>query len=779
MNLMSQLRYLVFLSLLNSCSAVVDPTSTDSHNTDASNSSGEADGGLFLDAAESPPIADASVSTEDAGMQQDASTDYCSLLTPTFVDSVDLTLFPRVEHPKKPDRVEYTRRPTPTNHFMLNLLFEESRNFVFVQPYAVALLGDPSGLSVSHPSSFFSGGEGLDNAFEFYGYNHTNDLSLSAVESVSQTRINDFDEFSVNIKQFFANDGTLEFPIVRGMAYVTAEYSQVTPQLHSAHRITRINGREITQNSRVSGSRFQLELSNGTTWIVYSLGGTVDFSVAERSLTAQIAGSYVLRVAKAPSSSSSALKILDEHHKTYPIGGDLTAALGRQSEDAASYSFTWQTKGRFPPKLLHYAFPHHIEILKDQETVSEITLRSTTKGLMQGVLGIRWTLIEPELTSIRWLPPRSVKQAHKADVENQLERDIRESFDVPSGSFYFAGKSLYKRAILCLMAQELGRDDLGLMCLSKLKTAMSPFVLNNAFTKVKYDQAWGGVISSAGLGADPYNDFGNSYYNDHHYHWGYYVTTAAIIAHLDPSWISANRTWVETLIRDVSNTDASSQFFPYFRSFDWFSGHSWSQGIFLSQDGKDQESTSEEVNFHYGMMLWGLATDNLRLYNLGRLMLAVASRSINTYFLMRDDNTVHPPGFIGNKVTGIFFQNKCHYTTWFGRNREFIHGIQMLPVTPMTEEVRYSDFVAEEWEHIGGLIPNLNSGWKSVLLTNFAIINADSAFEQLKTAPLDDGLLRSWAMYWASSRPVPGSVTRPAMMSEKNEFEDYLSSDCR
>ena len=87
------------------------------------------------------------------------------------------------------------------------------------------------------------------------------------------------------------------------------------------------------------------------------------------------------------------------------------------------------------------------------------------------------------------------------------------------------------------------------------------------------------MISSAGLVGDPYNDF-ETVTTMITTITGDIVTTAAIIAHLDPAWIFNNRTWVETLIRDVSNTDASSEFFPYFRSFDWFSGHSWSQGIF-------------------------------------------------------------------------------------------------------------------------------------------------------------------------------------------------------
>lgn len=75
-------------------------------------------------------------------------------------------------------------------------------------------------------------------------------------------------------------------------------------------------------------------------------------------------------------------------------------------------------------------------------------------------------------------------------------------------------------------------------------------------------------------------------------------------------------------------------------------------------------------------MLWGLVTQSSALEGLGRLMLATAKRAIQTYFLMDNDNKVMPKQFIANKVTGIFFENKAEYTTWFGTNPEFIHGIQ-------------------------------------------------------------------------------------------------------
>ncbi len=88
-------------------------------------------------------------------------------------------------------------------------------------------------------------------------------------------------------------------------------------------------------------------------------------------------------------------------------------------------------------------------------------------------------------------------------------------------------------------------------------------------------------LSSAG-GAD----FGNGQYNDHHFHYGYCVYAAAVIGHLDPSWISENKYYVNALVRDYANPSPKDKFFPVSRSFDWYHGHSWAHGLFESADGK-------------------------------------------------------------------------------------------------------------------------------------------------------------------------------------------------
>ena len=79
---------------------------------------------------------------------------------------------------------------------------------------------------------------------------------------------------------------------------------------------------------------------------------------------------------------------------------------------------------------------------------------------------------------------------------------------------------------------------------------------------------------------DQFADFGNGNYNDHHFHYvrvnlcmllpsgrhnltfsasqGYHIYAAAVIGHIELTlfgrldWAERNKTWVNTLIRDVS-----------------------------------------------------------------------------------------------------------------------------------------------------------------------------------------------------------------------------------
>ena len=73
------------------------------------------------------------------------------------------------------------------------------------------------------------------------------------------------------------------------------------------------------------------------------------------------------------------------------------------------------------------------------------------------------------------------------------------------------------------------------------------------------EAAWGGLVSSATyLTGNDGADFGNTFYNDHHFHYGYFIYAAAIIGYLDPSWLTKdNVDYVNTLVRDIANPSPS------------------------------------------------------------------------------------------------------------------------------------------------------------------------------------------------------------------------------
>lgn len=47
----------------------------------------------------------------------------------------------------------------------------------------------------------------------------------------------------------------------------------------------------------------------------------------------------------------------------------------------------------------------------------------------------------------------------------------------------------------------------------------------------------------------------------------------------------------------------------------------------------------------------------------GNLMLAIQARSFNNYFYLQNGNVNHPAKYIGNKVSGILFENKVDYAS--------------------------------------------------------------------------------------------------------------------
>ncbi|CBN76107.1 Endo-1,3-beta-glucanase, family GH81 [Ectocarpus siliculosus] len=663
-----------------------------------------------------------------------------------------------------------------TNKFYANLLLDSSSRAAWALPYILTINEEyPFGLYVSYPR-FFEG-ERQDDRLKWYATTTGKDIILSAQElrTNQEAELTDFDDegFSATVK-FSSQDtagGSMTTYIVRGMAYATVLYEDFTPEMATQHAILRVNGNAaaggVHTNSR---GRFMLELNDGSTWIVYSSNRELELSYVPAtsdtpsSLRAKSPMTGTLRATRVPYESDSAeydeaMGALDEHAGCYPIKGELQAWMDTKSTNRGRYKISWTTGGD-DSGLLHFALPHHQGMLETSKVArTGLYVSSPTKGNMELVIGKIWEVNENDLPDFEWVPSKSriTSNVEREWIEYYLEEEISVPLDnVAGSSVYFGGKNLMAYAQLCLVADEIGRDDLVGPCVDQVEAGFDMYLMHSNGNPLVYDKIWGGVIGGLGLEEDSRAaDFYASYYNDHHFHYSYVINAAAVLAHLRPSWATSdNVAWVNTLIRDVNDPNKYDAFFPQFRSFDWFSGHSWARGLLFAFDGKDQESTSEDVNFFYAMTMWAIATGNTALEGLGRLQTGVVKRSINEYFLLKDSNTNHPADFVKNKVTGIFFESKVDYTTWFGANVEYIHGIQNIPVTPITEYVRDPQFVSEEWnQRLQSVVGGAEGSWNTVLYMSYATIEKHLAFKEMITSGVDDGLQRAWALYWAATRP--------------------------
>ncbi|KAK4454002.1 hypothetical protein QBC34DRAFT_175335 [Podospora aff. communis PSN243] len=711
---------------------------------------------------------------------------------PIATDSPPASISRRQDHPQPRLGIENSTSPLQTNKFYSNFFLGSQSQPTYLIPYSVSWAkgkGSSSswGLAVSHINAsqrVFGPTVANTGAAQYYiNPVGTHSLVLSATELGSSTVLNidQLTDFSarVSLRPGAGMPPAVQFPLVQGSAFVSGIYSGAYPLIQTSVYFKTVT-RSIKE-PKPGITKYKFSMEDGTTWLMYAYhikGDALDLHVVNNGLAEGKAPFYgVIQVAKDPGGGEA---LFDEACGVYATGVELSGSVDGTT---AAYSFKFLRGGMSNGTLAMYALPHHQSSFNaaTQAKVTPIELDTPTKGRAAIVFSDVWTMVEPDipvdLGFVPWLPKvgslSKVSDSAKAFIHNIALQELSQNMIMQSDqdSMYFSGKALAKFASIVLAASDILDDKpLAAAGLGQLKLAFSRFAKNEQKYPLLYESAWGGVVSSAAyVTGDAGADFGNSYYNDHHFHYGYFIYTAAVIGHLDPAWINVNKPFVNTLVRDISNPSTRDKVFPVWRCFDWYHGHSWAHGLFESLDGKDQESSSEDSMHAYAIKMWGTVSQDANMAARGSLMLAVQARSFRDYYLYHSSNTVQPPEFIGNKVAGILFENKIDHTTFFGGNIEYIQGIHMLPLLPHTPYIRAQDFVAEEWNAFfdKGRADDVVGGWKGILFGNLATIDPKGAYaffssEDFDPSWLDGGASLTWYLTYAAGKsPTTLSMTSP------------------
>lgn len=693
--------------------------------------------------------------------------------------------FSRITHPLQPFESN-SGQPIPTNKFYTNLLLGTRANPAYTQPYAIwqATTGSYLGMAISHTTkSQFVYGPNASLATTEYYFSPAGIMSIVfgakefSAASTFNLSINTPTDLAVNaVLTRSTGTGTITMPLVIGMGMVTAIYNQVTPSIMSAVGFKSFSQLTAPQSNML---KYELTLNNGVKWLMYvkipSGATTPKFSLSGgyTFISNTVASNYLIQVAVEPSTSSIAT--YDTVAGRYLTGGAMTGTISNNGYTGV-YRIQYTAAGTSTNgKPLVFAAPHHVAAFTSQMNakITSIQLDSPNMGLLTGVISTQLEMTETLPMAIGFLPYSQVSgrtgggltSAMKTTITNAIIAELAEDIAAQGNvaSTYYSGKALDKFAQIVFTSKYiLGNNSLALTGLAKLKTVFNKFASNTQTTPLAYDTTWKGIVSTLGItNNDATADFGATYYNDHHFHYGYLIHAAAVIAQVDNdigggTWLATYKSVVNSWVRDVANPTTSDSYFPVWRSFDWYAGHSWAKGLFESADGKDEESSSEDVHFAYAMKLWGRVIGDSAMEARGNLMLAVLKRSLNSYFLYLSSNTIMPAKLLGNKVSGILFENKVDHTTYFGTDVQYTQGIHMIPITSVSSYIRSPAFVTEEWNSLlSSIVSSLTDGWRGILMMNRALNSPSTSLSffsgsSYSSAYLDSGMSLTWALAYAA-----------------------------
>jgi len=419
--------------------------------------------------------------------------------------------------------------------------------------------------------------------------------------------------------------------------------------------------------------------------------------------------------------------------------------------------------------LLMYALPHHLDSMNFEVQSSKETgyCSEGIHGRACLLAGNIWNLREslggpPSFVALR--PPHHdlIPSLAKA-VSEDIHFELPENYMTGNGDTYFSGKQLAKLGRIIIIASELRglaatpntdsfdlddsseRELLKIVqeckkanlpsdkeiadAVARLRSGVEVWLNGTAPAKFTYDREWGGMVSCGCLfdGAtrtchnrfpdcpsyyDPGLNFGNGFYNDHHFHYGYLIYAAAVVSNYDYNWARHHFEEVLLLIRDIANPSTHDKFFPQFRQKDWFLGSSWASGIATLggqpyPNGRNQESSSEAIHAYEAIALYGTVTmhawgdgtvDNpslsknadvaRRVSLMGRLLAATEVRSAQRYWhVLHGDTpsmTIYPKQY-KPAVVGMVWQTMVQAQTWFGNAPFLVYGIQLMPLTSICE----------------------------------------------------------------------------------------------
>lgn len=636
----------------------------------------------------------------------------------------------------------------PTNRWFSGLVFEPAAEGgtgtgpmpVFPAPLSVGLAGGALTLGVPEPVT-------SDRAIVA-----PHEPALSADVGATDIQVTAYDEASVTVA-LLGDDGA------QGTV-VLAQGSPFVPFTASRDVDVAVAG-ELTEVAAPDGFAAASAELAGRTWMVVAPAGALvtgpgEGGPGDDAGGAGSAGTGSVRLAEGetatwfPLPDDASQGTADElvAAATHPVTGT-TLAYG-VGDGVARTTLGWATADGGATAFV--TMPHHRQGEQPDREGCGLGTYPSVYGTLELCAGSQLTSWAPLLEPTGAVDVGELDDTERADVLDALRADVAATPDEPADT-YFGGKWLYRAASLVTLGEQLGAGE----DVAQLREAAEEVLRRwaepdgcaerDAFC-FGYDPTARGVVGQV-------PSFGSDEFNDHHFHWGYLLSAAGLLAADDPALAEEVAPVIDALAQDVAAI-VPNESFPTLRGFDAYAGHSWASGTSPFADGNNQESSSEAVNAWNGLGLWAQARGDAETGALASWLMSTEASAI-TYWTDLDLSDPVYEGY-GHEVVTLNWGAKRDWATWFSAEPSAMLGILLIPMGP------FADYLGRaEPERIRAAVQEAAPGGFDVQFGDYLLMylalageqDAAQAWQEAVALPqdvIDDGSSRAAMLAWIGSR---------------------------
>lgn len=552
---------------------------------------------------------------------------------------------------------------------------------------------------------------------------------------------------SVNVSDF--SDWTVDFdfgPITtrlgRGMPFVYAITNGSNPTVTFNGQPTIFANNGNTIGVSIAGNNYGLFGPPNSSW-----------TASGNTLTCVLpAGTNYFSVALLP--NQSALGTFASRALSFPVDTRVSWNYNQNtSQVTTTYTVSTQAMDGVSTGCIMALYPHQYASL--QGSINTSFTYASPRGPLQVLNASSFTTTNTFNGILPFLPQTPNYDA--ATLQSLLNSVVNEGNHFTNSDTYNLGKRLNRVAQLLPLAQQRDTNAFNAL-IGSLRTQLQSWFNANGKTSnlFYYDRNWGTLIGyPASFGSD-------TALNDHHFHYGYWIHSAALLGLYDRSWLSQSSYggMIDLLLRDFASIDRGDSMFPFLRNFDVYAGHSWASAQAPFGDGGNEESSSEAINAWVGMILLGALTGDTQVRDAGIWLYTMETNAAFYYWFNAMPVNTFPAGVTRVQIANLF-DGKSDAATWFGAQPEFAHGIEFLPFTGGSLALgRDPAYCQRNFNEVLTLNGGVLRDWPDLMVMYEAFFNPDDAINRWNNTTFTfDGESRAHEYAWLRSLQSLGRVT--------------------